>query len=328
MTLITQTETLTDLDKLWKDGQNKLDWPCIFVLPPWLQAWWGVFGAGSELYLRSVWQASAIIGIAPLRIKEGTAMFIGETDVCDYLDFIVAAGHEADFCNALLDDLWQKSVRRLEFKHVRPDSFTMRHFLKAAEARKLAVVTVPEDVNVEMDLPASWDAYLESLSTRQRHEVRRKLRRLLEAGNIEYHSIIDLAAVRHTMQTFLKMFTASRSDKATFLTAPREAFFNSLAEKTAAAGLLRLGVLELDGQPVAQLICFDYNNCIYLYNSGFEPDYISLSVGLLSKALAIKESIEKGRRAFDFLKGPEEYKYHLGGHEVPLFKCLVELKNQ
>jgi len=81
----------------------------------------------------------------------------------------------------------------------------------------------------------------------------------------------------------------------------------------AGAGLLKLGTLALDGKQVAQLICFDYNNCIYLYNSGYNPDYVSLSVGLLSKALAIKDAIEKGKKKFDFLKGAEVYKYHLGG---------------
>ena len=67
-------------------------------------------------------------------------------------------------------------------------------------------------------------------------------------------------------------------------------------------------------------------NCIYLYNSGYDPDYVGLSAGLLSKALAIKDSIEKVRKKFDFLKGSEEYKYHLGGKEVPLYRCLVTLK--
>jgi CelD/BcsL family acetyltransferase involved in cellulose biosynthesis len=91
--------------------------------------------------------------------------------------------------------------------------------------------------------------------------------------------------------------------------------------------MLRLGVLELDGKSVAQIICFDYNNCIYLYNSGYDPDYVSLSAGLLSKTLSIKDSIESGRNKFDFLKGSEVYKYHLGGHEVPLYNCRITLKH-
>lgn len=326
MSLTIKENSLNDLNAYWHDGRSNLDWPSIFVLPPWLQAWWEVFGAGNEIYLRTAWDGDNIIGIAPLRIKGEVASFIGDVDVCDYLDFIVVRGREADFFGMLLDDFWKQGVKQLELKHMRPDSITMQNLIPVATARHYEVVTAPEEVNVEMDLPSTWEAYLESLSAKQRHEVRRKLRRLLEAGKIEYHYIEHSASVPGAMDTFFKMFVESRQDKAAFLTVPRESFFRLLTAKMAEAGLLKLGILELDSKQVAQIICFDYNNCSYLYNSGYDPSYVSLSVGLVSKALAIKDSIEKGRRKFDFLKGPEVYKYHLGGHEVPLYKCVINLK--
>jgi CelD/BcsL family acetyltransferase involved in cellulose biosynthesis len=122
------------------------------------------------------------------------------------------------------------------------------------------------------------------------------------------------------------MFVESRQDKAVFLTEQMKSFFRLLADTMGGVGLLRLGVLELDTQPVAQIMCFDYNDCIYLYNSGYDPDYVSLSAGLLSKVLAIKDSIEKGKSRFDFLKGAEVYKYHLGGREVPLYRCQITIR--
>jgi CelD/BcsL family acetyltransferase involved in cellulose biosynthesis len=128
------------------------------------------------------------------------------------------------------------------------------------------------------------------------------------------------------MDTFLKMFTGSRQDKATFMTAQMESFFRLLADTMARNRLLRLGVLELDAKPAAMIMCFDYNDCVYLYNSGYDPEYNYLSVGLLSKALAIKDSIQRGRKRFDFLKGAEAYKYHLGGREVPIYRCQINMK--
>jgi CelD/BcsL family acetyltransferase involved in cellulose biosynthesis len=164
-----------------------------------------------------------------------------------------------------------------------------------------------------------------TLDTKQRHEVRRKLRRLSEEGTIEYRFVNEGAAVPATMNTFFKMFVESRQDKANFMTEKMESFFRLLADTMAKAGMLRLGVLELDGQPLAEIMCFDYHGCIYLYNSGYDPRYTALSAGLLSKVLAIKDSIEKGKRRFDFLKGAETYKYHLGGREVPLFRCQITI---
>jgi len=93
----------------------------------------------------------------------------------------------------------------------------------------------------------------------------------------------------------------------------------------AEAGLLRAGILEVDDKPVAAIIAFDYNDIVYLYNSAYDPNYSSLSVGVLSKALYIKDSIERGKKRFDFLKGTERYKYHLGGTEVHLSRCRIRM---
>ena len=61
------------------------------------------------------------------------------------------------------------------------------------------------------------------------------------------------------------------------------------------------------------LFAFESGGVTYLYNSGFEPASSGLAVGLLSKAVSIREAIGRGCREFDFLRGDEEYKRHLGG---------------
>ena len=66
---------------------------------------------------------------------------------------------------------------------------------------------------------------------------------------------------------------------------------------------MRFGTLEFERQPVAMVMYFDYNNNIYLYNSAYDPAYRSLSVGIISKAGCIRDSIEKKKERFDFLKG-------------------------
>jgi CelD/BcsL family acetyltransferase involved in cellulose biosynthesis len=164
------------------------------------------------------------------------------------------------------------------------------------------------------------------LTPKQRHELGRKLRRLYEAGDIEYSTIEDRDAVQGIMDVFLKLLRDSREDKAAFMTPRMESFFRSIAEAMAEAGLLRFGILKINGLPVACVMCFDYNDKVYLYNSGYDPLHSYLSVGLLSKALSIKDSIARGRKTYDFLKGAEEYKYRLGGAEIPVYGCRIVLK--
>ena len=52
-------------------------------------------------------------------------------------------------------------------------------------------------------------------------------------------------------------------------------------------------------------------------------NYRQLSVGLLSKALLIKHSIELGLKQFNFLQGNEPYKYDLGAADNKLYQFII-----
>jgi CelD/BcsL family acetyltransferase involved in cellulose biosynthesis len=317
--------SLDELKNLHADTKQGLNWSSPFILPEWMQVWWQVFGVGTKSFIRVVKQSDKVIGVAPLMLKDEVAYFLGDIDVCDYQDFIVESGLEKDFLNILLDDLKKTGVKELDLKHVRHDSSAIKNLVPLAEERKYKISKEQENVSFEMDLPSSFEVYLESLSTKQRHEVRRKVRRLNEEGNITYRFIDKADELTRALETFFKMFTESRQDKAAFLTGQMQSYFKLLVEKLSEINLLKLGILELDSKPIAEIICFDYNECIYLYNSGYDPQYVSLSAGLLSKVYAIKDSIEKGKKRFDFLKGAEPYKGHLGGKEIPLYHCRISI---
>ena len=319
-------ESFASLASHWTDLRYNLKWGSIFVLPSWLQVWWQAFGSGAELYLCAVRQREKIIGIAPLLVRDETASIIGSADVCDYLDFVVTPGMERDFFTVLLDDLRQKGINHLDLRPLRPDSTVLTDLVAIAKNRKYEVLCRLEDTSLELDLPSNWDEYLAKLTRKQRHEVRRKLRRLWEVGNVDYRCIEVSREVGDFTDTFLKLFSLSREAKANFMTAQMESFFRSLAEAMAEIGLLRFGILELDALPAAMIMGFDYNDSMYLYNSAYDPNYSYLSVGLLSKILCIKESIQRGKKRFDFLKGGEPYKYHIGGKEIPLYSCQIIIK--
>jgi CelD/BcsL family acetyltransferase involved in cellulose biosynthesis len=266
------------------------------------------------------------MGIAPLLVKGEEASFIGSADVCDYLDFVVAAGREQDFFDILLENLRQKGIGRLDLCCLRPDSRAAADLVGMAENRGYKVSCEQEEVSFELDLPSTWDEYLGMLSAKQRHEVRRKLRRLQHAGDVNYRLVDGGEALPDVIDVFLKLLRESRECKAAFMTPRMESFFVSLAESMAEAGLLNFGILEFNASPVAAVMYFDYEDTVYLYNSGYDPQYSSLSVGLLCKILCIRDSIERGKKRFDFLKGREAYKYRLGGREVPIYNCQIVLK--
>jgi len=300
-------ETFETLHSLWVDGKHPLEWDCLFVLPSWLKVWWSVFSNESSPYISAVRDKEKLIGIAPLLVKGEEARFIGDPDVCDYQDFIVAPGRGREFFETLINFLRQQGIRSLDLNTVRADSKVLTELVAVTKSLDCEIFCAPEDFTLELDLPSSWDKFLGELTGKQRHEVRRKLRRLNEAGEVNYRVVEGLKEVMDEMETFLALFGLSRSDKAAFMTSQMNTYF------------------DLDGTPAAAVMCFDYNSTIYLYNNGYDGRFSSLSVGLLSKVLTIKDSIIKGRKKYDFLKGTEEYKHRLGGKPIPLYRCQVKL---
>lgn len=318
-------ESLESLFTHWRNPDLALKWDCFFVLPPWLKAWGHIFGSTTAMYLGAVRQAQEIIGIAPLLLENETASFMGDTDVCDYQDFIIAPGRSNDFFNVLLDDLSGKNITGLNLKTVRPDSATIRVLADIAAKRGCEVICKQTDVSFELDLPATWDEYLLLLKGKQRHEIRRKQRRLQEAENISYRVVEEVKEVKKEIEVFIELFRSNREDKKIFMTDKMTSFFRTLAVALAAEKMLKLLFMEINAIPAAAVLCFDDNSSIYLYNNGFDINFNSLSVGTLCKVFSIKDSIENGRHKYDFLKGAEAYKYHLGGKEVPLYECKIKL---
>jgi CelD/BcsL family acetyltransferase involved in cellulose biosynthesis len=319
-------EDFNSLSSLNSLSDSGLDWNLVFTLPAWLRVWWQYFGHGADIYIRSVKQQQKVIGIAPLQIRQGIASIIGSVNVCDYQDFIVAPGRESDFYNSMLDDLLQQGITGLHLETIRPDSSIVTHLIPLARERQYAVEYRQVDVSADMQLPSKWEDFLAALDGKQRHEINRKMRNLQEIVETSYRTISEKEAIPQAIETFLHMFPESRGDKAQFMTDEMQTFFRSLSLSLAEIGIIRFGVLNAGVKPVAMIMYFDYNESIYLYNSAYDPAFKSMSVGIISKARCIQESIEQGKSRFDFLKGPEPYKSYLGGKEIPLYSCHITLK--
>ena len=318
-------ETIESVTELWHDRAIRLKWDCLFVLPGWLKAWWQNFGKGQTPYICSIRCRDELIGIAPLMVQSQTARLMGDTDVCDFQDVVVVPGNEDAFFNTLFDHLRRQGIRQLDLAAVRAGSHLHRYLTTSASDQPHSIACQTVDATMMLDLPSSWDAYLHQLTGKQRHEVRRKLRRLEESGRVNLRFVDNVSEVKKEMDTFVALFRRNRADKARFMTQQMASFFRSLATEMAAVGILKLFFLTLDEAVTAGVMCFDHNDTFHLYNNGYDQGYHSLSVGLLSKLYTVKDSIRLGKKNYDFLKGTEVYKHRLGGRRIPLYRCRVQL---
>ncbi|MBI2941470.1 MAG: GNAT family N-acetyltransferase [Chloroflexi bacterium] len=279
--------------------------------------------------LLGVWDGSDLVGIAPLDGAE-TIGFAGGVEIADYLDIVAAPGYEAAVWAAVLDHLealdWDTIWDTIELHNVPEWSPTRSILPSLAQARGLVVEQEVEDVAPWLKLPGDWDAYLGQLSKKDRHELRRKMRRLETSGDVHWYAVPSTvmgSALDHDVADFIRLHRLSREEKAVFMTPAMEQFFHQLAHRFLPSGMLKLYFLELDRVRVATTICFDYHDEILLYNSGYDPAYAHLAVGLLLKAYCIHDAIAARRSAFDFLQGNERYKYDLGGVDRAVYRITL-----
>ena len=311
-------------EKQWEELLSSCAVDTLFNTPQWQKVWWEQFGDGAEMLLLSLKDENGIAGIAPLARRNGTISFIGGQDLFDYNDFLVSREAEFRFYPSLLDHLDGEEWQTIELSSLPENSPTLVYLPDLAREHGYSVEVQEEDVAPGLSLPDNWDAYLNILSKKDRHELRRKLRRLNSSGEeFRHYKLTDPLEVESNLEHFFSLMRNSGEAKRLFLTQPREQFFRSMAKDMASIGVLKLFFLELKGERVATAMCFDYGNSRLLYNSGFNPDYGYYSVGLLLKVLCLKDAIEEGKEYFDFLRGSEPYKYDLGGRNRIVYQMVV-----
>lgn len=321
--ILTRYETLTGLKECWHRLLSSCPHDTIFLTWDWQDAWWRLSGSG-ELHVLTVEVDGEVVGIAPLVREAGCWGFAGGVEVADFLDIVAAPPHVDDVASAVLDYVVSHGGCA-DFRNLRPDSVGATSLFRVAERRGLAPVLEREDVSPRLDLPADWDGYLQGLSKKDRHELRRKLRRLYAAGEIVVAPVNNPATRAADVSDFMNLHRLSTENKAAFMTPAMEALFRGIVDEFAPRDLLHLYFLSIDQTRVSSVILFDYGGEYLLYNSGFDPQYSHLSVGLLLKAFCIRDAIGAGRRGFDFLQGDEPYKYDLGATDVPIWRLRMVL---
>jgi CelD/BcsL family acetyltransferase involved in cellulose biosynthesis len=176
------------------------------------------------------------------------------------------------------------------------------------------VVRALEERCPVLALPGSWEAYLQGLSGKQRHELTRKMRRLdRELPQARITALSRPTDIDLRIGDFFDLHRRSAAGKARFMDARMEAFFRRAAIALATAGAARLWFLDAPEGPLASYMTIEWNGTVGLYNSGFRPDRAALSPGVVLLASLIQDAIARGCRRFDFLRGEERYKYDLGG---------------
>lgn len=271
--------------------------PSPFLTCTFLQPWTKSFAGQLRL---GCWRDQELILLH--RCADGWEL-LGGQDVSDRLDGL---GSSPEFWQALREEsrAWDAPLR---FPNLAPDAWAMQ---SQQPEDRLEITDQSPFVKLEGD----FEHYLNGLNKKDRHELRRKMRRAERMAQHGMHVTHD-----GDIDTFLRLHRLSSAEKADFM-GNSEDFFRALTRSLDEAGMLRLSVLW-DGQvPLASMYQIRFNGVVHLYNSGYDPQFAGLAPGLVLLGFCIKKACLDGDSEYDFLRGTERYKYDLGGIDRPVYR--------
>lgn len=303
----------------------------------YLSQWWRTLGGGewkqAELVLISARENGKLIGLAPLFKAEydgrAALMLIGSIEISDYLDLIVRAEHLPRFLSGLFDFLASDSaLAGLPFDWYNlPDSSPTLAALKGETEKR--GWTYHEEIyrpTPRIALNGSFEDYLARIEKKQRHEIRRKLRRAAEFEiPVRFYVVEDSLTLDSEIEAFFHLM-AQDPNKANFLKDAMRAQMTAALKSAFERGYLWMAFLEVGGVKAAAAVNFDYKNKLWGYNSGVSRDFMELSPGWVLLGHQIQWACEHGRTEFDFMRGDEEYKYRFGGINKFVMRAIVTPK--
>lgn len=308
-----------------------------FLRYEYIRTWWETLGGGEwpygEMHVVTARDGNgSLVGIAPLfytinKENRPALMLMGSIEISDYLDLIVRPEHLPVFVDAMMDHLaahrsspaWQS----LDLYNLLDSSPTLVALRAAAEKRGWGYAEEPLQKCPAILLPDDWEVYLSGIDKKQRHEIRRKIRRAEQHEiPVNWYVVGEASALEAEMEEFMRLM-AHDPEKERFLTPEMRAQLKATARSAFDEGWLQLAFIEVGGEKAAAYMNFDFDNQIWIYNSGFDPRFRELSVGWVLLGYLIRWAIENGRQAFDFMRGNEDYKYRFGAIDRRIMRAVI-----
>ena len=327
---------LINLENEWNDLLAISASHVPFLRHEYVIAWWQGLGGGEwshgELYVVTARaEDGRLIGIAPLfktdnRDGEAALLLLGSVEISDYLDVIARPEDLHAFMEALLEHLVgdvSPAINLMDWYNLLESSPTLPALQAAAEKSGWSYLQEPLQHCPYITLPGDWETYIGSIDKKQRHEIRRKMRRAEEYYlPVRWYITSNGSLQDQDVDGFLNLM-ACDPDKAKFLTPAMREQMHLIVKAAAHAGWLQLAFIEVNGEKAAGYLNFDCMNHIWVYNSGMDFRFSELSLGWVLLGHLLEWANENKRQYFDFMRGDERYKYRFGAVDRRVMRVTV-----
>lgn len=328
MLSIKKISTRNEFSKLkgdWAALLKKSKSDTVFLTWEWLYTWWEYFSGNKQLFILTVHDENEnLVGIAPLCMDKkklgkipvlNYIKFLGTMPISsDHLDFIIHQGMEWKTLEAIFGYLFQENKWDMCLLSNIPVSSLTGKFLKEILKNKSLHSEISQ-VCPYITLPARIDDFYSSLSGNRRNTIKRRRRNLHKRYEgfecVTWESTDDIDdAMESLFELHEKRWMAVKHKGNLARNEVRE-FHKKIARIFLSSDMLRLYFLRIRGNDVATLYTFKYNNKLFYYQGGWDPEWSKDRVGNVLTNLVIEDAINKGYSEYDFLRGTEDYKTRL-----------------
>ena len=305
-----------DIQTIWNESYKLSASELPFLSYQWHKAYVETIGAKEK---SSIFYDPELKTIIPLTQRSNQFLFSGEQEISDIQDSIGPDSKKEVVWREFLTYCEVNNISDLFLTNISEISPTYRIFSSISPG-KFTIAVNKRDTSPLIVLPKTYDEYLLTLSRKDRHELRRKIRRFHEDHpNSEIELCEDVPNDLEILISLMKL----DDRKKTFFTPSFEAFFKKIPQLFPEQVILQ--ILCIDNHPATAIIAFKSKNIFLLYNSGFDQEHFP-GAGFYLKAESIRWAIEHNFEEYNFLRGNERYKYELGGKDSGVYDITIKKK--
>ena len=278
-----------------------------FRRPGWMRIWARHFSR-APLQVLCVRRDEKVVALIPFTRRYGVIRSPTNFHTPEF----GALAEDAPAAEALFRSLFAQPHHRITLSFLDPSREEPDHFRAAAGGRGERTLARTQQRAPYLELSGlDTDALDARLPARLRGDLRRRERRLREAGEV----VLQVADGRAELGPLLaEGFRVEPSEwKATCGTAiesrtDTRSFYRDIAAWAADRGILRLAFLRLDGAPIAFQLGLEDAGAYYFLKGGYDVAFRRFAPGKLLVRDMLTRAVEGGLERFEFLGNMEPWK--------------------
>jgi CelD/BcsL family acetyltransferase involved in cellulose biosynthesis len=274
--------------------------------------------SNDRLFVLAMRRQGTLVGIAPLMLTERPARgprirclrYLGvDQNITELTGPLCGRADESEFHHTMLDYIFE---HRTEWDCAILDGLREDGDGPSMACRYGRPVWAPNVVDFVLPLAPTWQEFKASRSRNIKESLRKCTNSLKrDCLSPKFSVVSDARGLRQALDTFLELHAARAALRTTvthdnvFVRPAARSFLYELADRCSASGQMRILSMEIDGRPVAVRIALVAGQSLYLYYSGYDPQYAKYGVMTHVVAGAIQYAIESGFHTVNLSSGKD-----------------------